>query len=259
MSWRKHRQEWEELAGMDPYWAVLSDDRYKCGKWDADEFFGIGDEVIRRVLAVAERLGYPRHQERALDFGCGVGRLTRALAQHFDQCCGVDISSNMVARAREFNQHLPNCEFIVNDAEHLRIFPDNHFDMVFTTIVLQHIPGKARIKSYVADFVRILKPGGLLAFQLPSYVPPRLRLQWRSRAYRLLRRVGVHQRYLHERLSLNPIRMSAIPEQEVTSFLGSLGAKVLQVEANVDAGPRFESRTYYVTKCGDAGQRNDHQ
>jgi trans-aconitate methyltransferase len=259
MSWRKHRQDWEELSGMDPYWAVLSDDRYKCGKWDADEFFGYGEETIGCVLEVAERLGYPRYRERALDFGCGVGRLTRALAGRFDQCYGVDISANMVARAREFNQHLPNCEFIVNDAEHLRIFPDNHFDMVYTMIVLQHIPGAARIKSYVAEFVRTLKPDGLLVFQLPSYIPPRLKLQVRRRVYRLLRIVGVQQRFLHERLNLNPIRMNAIPEEEMTAFLRASGAKVLQVETDWNCGPRVQSRCYYVTKCGDAGQQNDHQ
>jgi ubiquinone/menaquinone biosynthesis C-methylase UbiE len=248
MSLRKHRQDWEELSGMDPYWAVLSDDRYKCGKWDPTEFFRIGDDVIRQVLGVAERLGYPRHRERALDFGCGVGRLTRALAQHFDQCSGVDISANMIARAREFNQEIPNCEFIHNDAEDLRLFADDQFDMVFTTIVLQHIPGEARIKSYVADFVRILKPDGLLVFQLPSHIPPRLRIQLRRRVYGLLRHVGVHQRYLHERFSLNPIRMSAIPEAEITSFLDALGAKVLHVEADSNCGPRVQSRTYYATK-----------
>jgi hypothetical protein len=52
-----------------------------------------------------------------------------------------------------------------------------------------------------------------------------------------------------ERLSLNPMRMSAIPEGEMTSFLGAIGAKVLRVEADSCAGPRVQNRTYYATKC----------
>jgi hypothetical protein len=120
---------------------------------------------------------------------------------------------------------------------------------VFTALVLQHIPGEARIKSYVAEFVRTLRPGGLLVFQLPSYMPPRIRLQPRRRLYVLLRALGVNPRYLHERWNLHPMRMSAIPEGEMRSFLGAIGAQVLQVEADSGGGPRVQSRTYYATKC----------
>jgi SAM-dependent methyltransferase len=248
MTLRKHRQDWEELAEMDPCWAILADDRYKFGRWNLTEFFRTGGEEIQRVLDVAGRLGYPRQRERALDFGCGVGRLTRALARHFDHCLGVDISERMITRAGELNRDVPNCQFVVNDAEHLRIFADNQFDLVFTALVLQHIPGQARIKSYVAEFVRTLRPGGLLVFQLPSYMPPRVRLQPRRKLYALLRTLGVSQRYLHERLNLHPMRMSAIPEHEMTSFLGAIGATVLQVKADSGGGPMVQSRTYFATR-----------
>jgi len=249
MSFQKHRQDWEELAEMDPCWAILADSRYRLGKWDVSDFFRTGDAEIQRLLDVAGRLGYPRQRERALDFGCGVGRLTRAVARDFAQCIGVDISEQMITQAREMNHDVPNAKFLVNDADHLRIFPDDHFDLVFTALVLQHIPGEARIKSYVAEFVRTLRPSGLLVFQLPSYMPPRIRLQPRRRLYVLLRALGVNPRYLHERWNLHPMRMSAIPEGEMRSFLGAIGAQVLQVEADSGGGPRVQSRTYYATKC----------
>ena len=81
-----------------------------------------------------------------LDFGCGVGRLTRVFAQHFERVIGVDISDGMVAKAKKLHALFPNCQFLVNQYEDLRIFPDNYFDMVYSGFVLQHIPSKRLIR-----------------------------------------------------------------------------------------------------------------
>jgi ubiquinone/menaquinone biosynthesis C-methylase UbiE len=99
-------------------------------------------------MGSAARLGYPSGREAALDFGCGVGRLTRALAKDFRRCYGVDISESMIAKARELNQSLPGCEFVLNTQGDLALFPDNHFDMIYTCRVLQHLPSRATIKLH---------------------------------------------------------------------------------------------------------------
>jgi len=75
----------------------------------------------------------------ALDFGCGVGRLTRAMAAYFPECCGVDISPTMVRLAQEFNQDVPQCRFMVNEKDQLEEFRDGYFGFIYTSIVLQHI------------------------------------------------------------------------------------------------------------------------
>jgi len=138
---------------MDPQWAILTDPKGKFGKWDLDEFFATGENQMANVLAMAEGLGYPKQRETALDFGCGVGRLTRGMAKYFTHCHGIDISESMIAKAKELNQAFPNCQFTVNFADHLRVFPDSQFDLIYTAIVLQHLPTRVMIKSYIADKV----------------------------------------------------------------------------------------------------------
>ena len=59
--------------------------------------------------------------------------------------------------------------FHVNKEEDLKLFPDNSFDVVFSIVCLQHIPWSIA-QNYVAEFSRIVKPGGWIAFQIPSRV-----------------------------------------------------------------------------------------
>ena len=99
----------------------------------------------------------------------------------------------MLARARELNQSFRNCQFILNTENHLEIFTDNTFDMVYTNKVLQHISSRKMIRDYLAEFLRVLKRGGLLVFQLLSYIPVRNRIQPRRRMYSWLRALGVRE------------------------------------------------------------------
>jgi len=248
MYWRKHKQEWEDLASLDPYWAILSDPDRRHGKWDSAEFFLTGDTEITKVMEIASQLGYPSGRELALDFGCGVGRLTRALARHFQQCIGIDISEKMVACANELNQAFSNCKFIVNVEEDLSIFPDSYFDIIYTNIVLQHIPYKSTIKFYITEFGRTLKEGGLLVFQLPSHIPIKNRIQPRSKAYALLRLLGFDEKFLYEKLDLHPMKMNFLPEKEVVNLLNKWGGKVLHIQPYSIPGTSFLSNTYYVIK-----------
>jgi tRNA/tmRNA/rRNA uracil-C5-methylase (TrmA/RlmC/RlmD family) len=75
--------------------------RQAVRRLEQHEFFDIGIIEVAALMKHVERLGHPHQRERALDFGCGLGRITRALAQHFDESVGVDISEDMVRRARE--------------------------------------------------------------------------------------------------------------------------------------------------------------
>ena len=231
MSLAGHKQDWEDLARTDPLWAILSDPKQKNGKWDLNEFFLTGKQEIDGVMEHVSKMGYLTKRDRVLDFGCGVGRLTRALATYFRECYGVDVSETMVAKAAELNRDTPNCKFVVNTEPHMRVFSDNDFDMVYTSLVLQHVPSTTIIKSYISEFVRIMTSGGLLVFQLPSHIPPVGKLQPRRRLYRLLKTLGFSANFLHARLGLYPIRYNVIPEAEVVAFLRSLGARVLEIQS----------------------------
>ena len=131
----------------------------------------------------------------------------------------------------------------------LTVFSDASFDLVASDIVLQHLPDRATVEGYLAEFVRVLKPGGLLVFQLPSSLPLAVRVQPRRSAYLLMRRVGLPAHTLYWRLGLHPNRMLAVPGPEVTAWLESCGATVLDiVESRSPAVAAVKENVYYVTR-----------
>ena len=246
MSLRKHKQDWEDLGNVDPLWAIFSQPERKYNKWDINEFFITGDRDVSSVMECAVRLGHPAGREIALDFGCGVGRLTRALARYFRHCYGVDVSESMIAKAKELNRSVPNCEFLVNVTENLSIFNENAFDLIYAKWVLQHLPSTMMIRSYIAEFIRTLKPAGLLVFQLRTHLSFKTRLQLGRRLYTVLRALRLNEQFLYERLRLNPIRVIAIPGQEVIDLLKAIGAQILEVQTY--AVPSGRGKNFYVTK-----------
>jgi ubiquinone/menaquinone biosynthesis C-methylase UbiE len=248
---KQHEQDWNELAELDPYWAILTASGKRFGRWDSDEFFATGPPEVDGLMNRAAQLGHPQQRRRALDFGCGLGRVTRALADHFEECVGVDISEGMVKGARELNENVGGVSFLVNRAADLSVFADGSFDFVYSNIVLQHVPDRRAIGSYIAEFCRVLRPGGLLIFQLPSHIPAIFRLQWRRRLYLGLRRLGFGAPFLYRRLHLLPIAMSYVPEDDIKQLLQSGPGRLLEVETHNASGllnAGLKSSTYYVTR-----------
>ena len=241
------RREWEELATLDPLWAIATRPGKRFDRWDTDAFFAGGQRRIARLMAAAECLGHPRGRARALDFGCGVGRHARPLSEYFDQCVGVDVSEQMVEHARRLNRGVTNLRFMVNAEPDLRAFGDGQFDLVHSRLVLQHISPTEVSGSYIPELVRVLRSGGLLWFQLPSALPRRYRLGSQRRAYRALRRLGIPSGFLYRRLRLQPMRMTAIPEPEVRALLSAAGARLLDMPSRrTSSGVR--SSTYLATR-----------
>ncbi|MBA3839919.1 MAG: class I SAM-dependent methyltransferase [Thermoleophilaceae bacterium] len=246
MSLVRHRRDWEDMARVDPYWAVVSTPEKRFGGWEPGELLRTGTGRVESLLRRARRLGHPVERRTALDFGCGVGRLTQALAPHFEECVGVDVSDEMLTQARALADGVPGVRFVQNDTDDLRQFADGSFDLVYSHIVLQHVPDRDAVLSYVAEFVRVLAPGGLVAFQLPSRIAVRHRLQPHRRAWGVLRRLGVSPARLY-RLRLQPIHMGSAPVAQVTSVLERAGGRVLGLETKSIHGGN-ESSTYWVTR-----------
>ncbi len=159
------KQVFEQYGKSDPMYAVLTDHARRGGKWDPADFFAHGREEITRVTQYLHdnQLTFPADQ--ALDFGCGVGRLTQALYAHFSHVTGVDISSTMVAAAQQHNAAPDKVNYVMNDQPHLQLFADRSFDFVYSNITLQHVPPAPALR-YIGEFLRILRPDGLALFQV---------------------------------------------------------------------------------------------
>lgn len=161
------QRNWDAFGRIDPLWAILTTPRLRGNRWDPAEFFSTGRDDVAGVMNDAARLGVPRKCGRALDFGCGVGRLTQALANYVEHAVGVDIAPSMIELARRYNVHGSRCEYIVNDSDNLSRFADQTFDIVYTGRVLQHVAPQYA-EQYIREFVRVLAPGGYLSFDVPS-------------------------------------------------------------------------------------------
>ncbi|MEW6154011.1 MAG: class I SAM-dependent methyltransferase [Actinomycetota bacterium] len=161
------RQAWTRLAEDDPLWAILSQPGKQGGRWDEREFFRSGEREISELLARLADLGLEVGRETCLDFGCGVGRLTQPLAAHFGTAHGVDIAEPMIEHARRYNRAGDRCHYHLNIEPNLRLFEEGKFDLVYSNIVLQHMPPAASL-GYLGEFVRVLRPGGTAVFQVPA-------------------------------------------------------------------------------------------
>jgi hypothetical protein len=158
---------WNEFARRDAMWSILTLPGTRGNRWKQAAFFRTGDDEVERLLRRLAALGVAPRSGRALDFGCGIGRITQALAGRFDRVDGVDIAPSMIAQARRLSRDRPGCVYRVNDRPDLAIFPDGCFDLVYSVYVLQHMEPRYS-RRYVGEFVRLLAPGGVAVFQLPT-------------------------------------------------------------------------------------------
>lgn len=159
----EYAKEWQGNAEADPLWVILTDSRYYGRKWDVAAFFSTGEEEIERVFKFMDSASIAAPSGTFLDFGCGVGRISRALRRRFENGFGVDISPKMVELARTY---VDGVEFIANQTDSLAGFDDASVDFVYSHIVLQHIPNEYQ-RRYIDEFLRVLRPGGLAVFQIP--------------------------------------------------------------------------------------------
>jgi len=164
------KRNWEKFGRVDPLWAVLTDPERRGGRWDLDEFLATGESEVQAVFDELATLDVSVDRGRALDFGCGVGRLTQALADRFDRCDGVDIADSMIAEAERINRRGDRVSYHVNFQPDLTLFEAETFDFVLSFIALQHMEPRYASR-YIAEFIRVLRPGGITIFQLPTGRP----------------------------------------------------------------------------------------
>jgi SAM-dependent methyltransferase len=150
-----YKGAWNEAAAHNAEDAILTgataEEFERTGRGDA--------EMIGRFL---------RGDDSVLDIGCGIGRVEKYLAPRVREMWAVDVSGEMIARAKRRLAGLPNVRLReVGNAEFLSSFEPDRFDLVFSFLVLQHLAREDAF-LYLRDAFRVLKPGGTLLTQFPN-------------------------------------------------------------------------------------------
>jgi SAM-dependent methyltransferase len=152
-------QQWDELARLNARYSIISTPEFEAGEASSLEaFWASGREELDRILAMVT-LG-DTSTRTAVEIGCGIGRMTHALAARFARVVALDVSPEMIHRARDLGAGLANVEFVVGSGSDLSGVPDASADFVLAWFVLQHIPRTRDALRYVSEAGRVLRAGG---------------------------------------------------------------------------------------------------
>ena len=251
----RHWQAWGE---RDPWYGVLSEDRFRGGA-DRDAFLASGEAHVARVLARCASLGLPVAAGGmaggvALDYGCGVGRLLAPLSARFARVVGVDVAPAMLRIAREDVVAGPVARGVVELREGSADQPgvlreDDRFAFIHTALVLQHLPVRRGLEV-LARLLAHLAPGGVAVIQAPYRARRRERYllnQVRASHQVLfdLSRVLLGQR---DQLGEPVMQMKAYPPPAVQRVAAAAGVGVHWVELDRDPFDYLDLAIWYLQR-----------
>ena len=162
------RSDWNRRAKEDAYFYAAFAKRQQSD----EEFFASASDTIPTLEKEFFRLpAASREERRALEIGCGPGRLMGPMSRHFGEIHGVDISQEMIALAAERLRSIPGARLHVTPGSDLKMFAGDSFDYAYSYTVFQHIPSRDVVLGYLRESRRVLKPGGILCCQLRGTPP----------------------------------------------------------------------------------------
>ena len=220
--------DWRELGESQPYWGVISHPDFRTENMTPERlefFYESGRFHIDPIAEALGRLTGFSPRGRALDFGCGVGRLAEAMTAHASEVVGVDISAGMLAIARARGSKVTYTDQL----------PDGPFDWINSFIVFQHIP-PARGEAILEQLLARLAPGGLVSLHFtiwrdanrewPAPPPPSDMPGWR----RLLR--SLRMRLAVMRTPLGHIEMYDYDLSRIVRLLNRAGLEDIHLISN---------------------------
>jgi len=225
------QRNWQDMGDSDPYYSVLvAPEHFAAPPQEIIRRFfqtGVGD--VERFLKTLERnnLTLPLHAT-CLEFGCGLGRITRALVPHFEKVFAVDISAAHLALAEKhaLEDGVEGIEWThLASVDALDTLPQ--VDAIFSLIVLQHNPPPV-INRIIRQFARILRPGGIAYFQVPTY------------------RLGYTfdlQDYLDSSIEQGGMEMHVYPQWRVFQHFVDTGAELVEIIEDGMTGRRSRERS----------------
>jgi SAM-dependent methyltransferase len=165
------RAQWKQLGEREPYWSVVTSTDYLRSNFDANEakFRESGRGHAAMVDYLPTRSGIVVRRGTCLELGCGVGRVTRFLAEKFDRVIAVDISPGNLKLSEEYlrDSGISNVDYCLIESP-AEIAGLEDFDFFYSIIVLQHNPPPVQ-KFILSHIFRVLRPGGCALFQIPTF------------------------------------------------------------------------------------------
>jgi SAM-dependent methyltransferase len=230
------RRDWDARAAKDAFFYIATWRK----DWDVSGFFKSGEEDYQRLVApVLDRFGFAPRGKRALELGCGAGRMTSAFVRQFDHVTAVDISAEMLDRAKQLLPDVENVTWKHSNGQDLSDTEDASIDFVFTYLVLQHLPEGKLVRNYIREMLRVLKPSGVCLFQFNGMEKPNMnwkgRLAWGVIDGLWLIHLSSLSRFVARSLGLDPDMAgrswngAAMSEKQVIEAVSSSGGAVLQL------------------------------
>ena len=164
-----HEVSWRKYGRDDPYFGVLTEERYRSKNLDdaaRADFFATGEAHVEQVLStIARHVAPDLRIDRALDFGCGVGRLLLPFGNRFKEVAGVDISEDYLAEtaANARKAGLSNLQLVTHLEELSAKGLD--YDLLHSCIVFNHIPMPTGLKL-LGQMANMARDGGVVAVQM---------------------------------------------------------------------------------------------
>jgi SAM-dependent methyltransferase len=242
---------WSEQGTYNPWWAVVTHDEFNGMDIPTEKqlkFYTTGVETLEQMLPQLQALGYMSSDKMAksdaLDFGCGLGRMSNALiSAGFKKVKCVDQAKSMLDTAKDSLTKLAGQGVVAKDAanriEFVQSGPDllckvapGSVDFVHSIITLQHMKPQLQT-AYIEQLCEALRPTGVGYFQIPTYI------DWNN-----------HEVHCSMKQEQSMMMMHYTPRAEVERHLKSSGCNVLSVQNSsaITVGGESESLVFFFQK-----------
>ena len=143
MSIGEVRLEWRKRAAREGVTAVMS------SRHSQEENNTSSAKMVRNVMNFLDANYGSLDGKRILELGCGIGRFTKGLAKHAKEVVAVDMTPEMIERARQHTAGMNNIQYVQSKISDLDKSKLGRFDLVFETITLLHILDEAEYRKSV--------------------------------------------------------------------------------------------------------------
>lgn len=223
------KDTWSSFGESEPYWSVITNDQYKASvinNLSIQQFYESGKHNIDFIEDTLRKHNVFLTDKIVLDFGCGVGRLSKALASRCRHVYGIDISSSHIELANMHTKNTANTTFtLISCPEDIIPFKAVGVDVVVTLIVLQHNRPNI-MKKYITELLGIVKVGGVAVLHIPYFIPN----YWAEPTPGLM-------------------EMHYITKEEVNIIAQMCGCKILEVNEDQDmCGGGIKNALYIIQK-----------